>query len=235
MDKDTAIRKAKAALRRAVDQSATPAERETALRQAKALLASAGADEVDVRASDIGESVTQLDVCQRPAAWVAMLVSAVADAFACRAYLRSSIFLGNAEVTYCGYAPWHELAAYAFEQLHRQGKRARKSYYDGLSKRRKQKTRTAEANAYAEGWVRTVYHRVLAPMEGQREQAAEDAEALDRYMNAKDLAEGKAGRSVGDKEKYRGAAYQGARDGRDAVLRQGVGVGRKSRALEQLS
>lgn len=233
MDREAAIRKAKAALRRAVDDAATPAERETALRQAKALLAHAGADEVDIRASEIGESMAHLDIQRRPPQWTASLVSSIARAFSCDAYLLSSAWDG-AEVRFCGFAPMHELASFAFDQLYRQGKRARKAYYDSLNKRRKKKTRVVEANAYAEGWVRTVYQAVLAPMEGQNKRSPDDTEALSRYMEAKNLSNGTSGKSASNSDRYLGAVCRGMKDGRDATLRHGVGVGRTARALEHL-
>lgn len=231
MDKENAIRKAKAALRRAVDDAATPSEREIALRQAKVLLAQAGADEVDVRASEIGESTARLDIQRRPPQWTASLVSSIARSFSCDAYLRSSAW-GGAEVLFCGFAPMHELASFAFDQLYRQGKRARKAYYDSLNKRRKKKTRTVEANAYAEGWVRTVYQSVLAPMEGQNKRSTDDVEALFRYMKAKNLSDGSSGKSASSSDRYSDAVYRGMKDGRDATLRHGVGVGRSARVLE---
>lgn len=230
MDRDTAIRKAKAALRRAVDDSTTPAEREIALRQAKALLSQHDADEIDVIASEIVETSMRIDGGLRPPAWKSILLTGVAKAFGCRVFRSISHFEG-AKVVFVGFAPWSEIAAYSFEQLLRQGKRDRKAFYESLNKRRKKKTRTAEANAYAEGWAESVYAKILRPMMDGRPQSEDDQAALDRHMERHDLSPAKAAKRHAESDRYWNAANRGHQDGRNAVLRSGAGVDGRARSL----
>lgn len=222
MDRDDALRRIKACLDRAACAASGP-ERDIALRQARALMDRFQVDGIDALAQSLVE-VQQAMSGPNPPMWEHVFISAAAEAYGCEVYLsRTQAWAGDSHAVFVGFAPWPELAAYAYVQLRDQCKRARTAYLATISKRFKKSNRSSRANAYAETWATRAVHEVLAPM--RRDAGDDEAEAIARHKSGLGLSAGGEAKWERNKDKNLKAARDGYADGADAVLRAGVGVG----------
>lgn len=211
----------------ALAQSGNEHEAATALRQARALMASCGITEAEMLAIGVSEKRARAGATDSPPRWECQLAGVIASTFGCRLMLSGSLLSSFGYVTewsFIGVSPANDVAQYAFEVLFRQANRARKQHIKDVLKRYKRSNKTRLADLFCEGWVQTATLQV-APLSG----SPATNEALSAYMevnypdtqtlNARDR---NAGRQLGNKE-YNSLAA-GRHAGRAAELNKGVGA-----------
>lgn len=205
----------------ALAKSATGNEAETALRQARKLMESYQVSHAEMLAIDIKEARATAGVMSRPPAWENLLASRISEVFGCRLVFRETI--GLAVWAFIGLPPANEVAAYSFEVLFRQAKRARQEFMTQHLKRFKKANKVRRADLFSDGWVRTALRTVspLKPVDG-----VEDA--IQAYMDSKfkslgslESVDRNKGRALSHKDELAIAA--GASAGRNAQLNKGVG------------
>ena len=215
MDREDAIRKIKRCL--ALSKSANPTEAASALRQAQKLTEALGIEQIDLQLSDVAEARARAS-STKVQYWEGALAGHVGDAFGCELILSHGF--ERAEFVFIGLAPAHELAAYAYEVLHRQCKSARRAYVKSQSKNCKDSTKRARGDAFALGWVREAVQLL-----GQMSTVERNKPLLDAYMQRKhpNLSSAKLQRrDAGRKARYDDFRH-GAAAGRNAELHGGVG------------
>lgn len=122
MNKEKALEKIKKCL--ALSQSANEHEAAQALKQAQALMRKYGLNDVDVALLEVSEA--SVGCALGLPSWHQLLISQCARAFGVECYKSSGG--GLAEVRFYGVAGKPDLAAYAYEVLLRQIKKARRDY-----------------------------------------------------------------------------------------------------------
>lgn len=215
----------------AMASSATGNEAETALRQARKLMEMHQVSQAEMLAIDIKESAVKAGVLSRPSAWENLLASRIAQVFGCRLLFREEWDRGL--WVFVGMPPANDVAAYSFEVLFRQAKKARQAFMGETLKRFKKKAnKVRRADLFSEGWVRTACRTVmpLTPIDGVEE-------AIQAYMNTKfetlgtlDAVDRNKGRSLSHKDEMAHAA--GLSAGRNAQLNKGIGAGAGMLMLE---
>ena len=185
MDKKTALAKIKKCL--ALAKSANEHEAAQALKQAQALMREFEVTEQDVEWSQVNEA--SQPYTNRCAVWQVGLVSMCAKAFGCNHFSRTRWDNGQykTRINFVGIGARPELAAYAYEVLLRQVRKARSEYRKtALSRLRNTKTINYRLDAFSVGWVRSVRDLVTTFASSPTEQAI-----LNGYMkkNYPDLIE----------------------------------------------
>lgn len=207
----------------ALANSATGNEAETALRQARKLMEAYQVSQAEMLAIDIKESTAKAGVLTRPSAWENHLASGIAHVFGCRLVFRES--WGAAYWVFIGLPPANDVAAYSFDVLFRQAKKARQAFMAENLKRFKKANKVRRADLFSDGWVRTAMRAVtpLTPIEGVEK-------AIQAYMDTKftrlgslDSVDRNKGRAMSDKDAM--ALSAGLAAGRNAQLNKGVGAG----------
>lgn len=209
MDKQKALEKIKKCL--ALSKSANEHEAAQALKQAQALMKQYGIGTEEIKLSDVGEFGAQAAMTLPQWHW--NLTAVCAKAFDCKRYL--DVALG--EMVFVGVAGKQELAAYAYEVLLRQLRKARREYMATELKRvRIAKNKTYRADCFCEGWVNTVWRQVRL-FAGSKE----EAELVERYLEGKKLTDAKA-RTVSASSTAKAAGgydrFRGAEQGKEAQL-----------------
>jgi len=214
----------------AMASSATGNEAETALRQARKLMEMHQVSQAEMLAINIKEATVKAGALSRPSAWENTLASRIAQVFGCRLVFREQWDRGI--WVFIGMPPANEVAAYSFEVLYRQAKKARQAFMAENLKRFKKANKVRRADLFSEGWVRTACHAVtpLTPIDGV-------FEAIKAYMDTKfeslgtlDTVDRNKGRSLSHRDEMAHAA--GLSAGRNAQLNKGIGAGAGPLMLE---
>lgn len=140
----------------ALAKSNEPHEAAAAVRQAQKLMESFGISHPELLAAGVSESWVKSGATRTPPRYEVVLASMVTGAFACDMIFTRQ---ANKKCTridggYCfiGVEPSSEIAAYTFQVLSRQLRKARAGYIKTALKRHR-KNKTAAADQFCEGWV----------------------------------------------------------------------------------
>jgi len=205
----------------ALAKSTSENEAETALRQARKLMEMYQVSHAEMLAIDIKEVTVKAGVVSRPPAWENNLASRIAQVFGCRLIFREEIW-DHAHWVFIGLPPANDVAAYSFEVLFRQAKKARQAYMTENLKRFKKANKIRRADLFSEGWVRAACRAVvpLSPVDGV-------FEAIQAYMDTKftklgtlDAVDRNKGRSLSHKDEM--AHEAGLSAGRTVQLSKGL-------------
>ncbi|WP_372400263.1 DUF2786 domain-containing protein [Azospirillum sp. HJ39] len=210
------------------DPGATEHEAATALAMAQRLMEDFGISDQECRARDACENQTERGTrANEPPKWEDDLAGLIGRAFAC-----DLIFLASGKWAFIGIDPLPEVAAYAFDVLHRQLSRARRTYIAEKLKRvtvRANKVRRADL--FCDGWVAGVARKVNRMVRRPEDGDAIKAYTALAYPSLTELSprDRNADRNLRD---YEHRDWQsGRRDGQSAELNAGVGVGGAAPAL----
>jgi hypothetical protein len=215
----------------ALATSAGEHEAAAALRQARALMAAHDISDLEMRAIDVDAKACRAGAVTNPPKWEAELASRLARIFGCRLIMIREDWY-TASWSFVGISPANDVAAYAFDVLFRQCKRAREAHIRDALKRCKRSTKTRRADLFCEGWICTATSHIL-PLES----GPSSREAIDAYMDLNHASAGtlkpadrNAGRQLSERE-YRSFAA-GKHAGQSAQLNQGVGMAPAPKRLE---
>jgi len=205
----------------AMAKSAEGNEAETALRQARKLMEAYQVSHAEMLAIDIKEHSVKAGVISRPSIWESDLASGIAHVFGCRL-----LFRGGWDCSFwvfIGLPPSNEVAAYSFEVLFRQAKKARSQFMGESLKRFKKANKVRRADLFSEGWVRTALRTVapLSPVEGVNEAISAYMETKHSGLSKLESVDRNKGRSMSYKDEL--AMGAGMAAGRNAQLNKGVG------------
>ncbi|EED3050039.1 DUF2786 domain-containing protein [Salmonella enterica subsp. enterica serovar Virchow] len=231
MNKERYLQKIKKLLNKAKCNSSSE-EAATALRMAQTLMREHGLDEASVEFTDISEALTKgaPDNARKPTRYTAMLLTVIRDAFGVEAILDwryTARGIPVRIVRFYGPAERPEVAAYAFDVLARQLRKARADFISGLRKNIKPSTKTSRADNYCEGWVNAVWHTVKDFTCTEAEITLMQAYFEKRYGNLN-----KAGMREAKKvHRSDESRHMGYLDGKNVRLHHGVGGSSDSPAL----
>jgi len=192
-------------------------EAATALRQAQALMREHQLDMNAVELSDVDSVYAKAGWGQEPPMYFSDLVQLIRFAFGVDAVFH--VKQGKTdEVEYIGIGSQAELAAYAHDVLRRQLVRGRSDYLKTL-KRFKRANKTRRADLFAEQWVRSVRHTVVAFA-----QTEEQKQLITRYKKTRyENLETANPRTHDYLERDYDAARAGYAAGRDVRLHRAAG------------
>ena len=163
MNKDRIIEKIKKCL--ALGKSCEPNEAALALKRAQELMKKHGITTDDVSLSEIGRSGARVGAAQNPPRYFHYLILMICDVFGCQPIFEPdyNFMTGRyvTDVSFIGFDPSPELAAYSFEVLSGQLSRGRKQYLSSLNKRLKRSTKTRRGNLWAEAWVKSAAKKAI--------------------------------------------------------------------------
>ncbi len=197
-------------------------EAATALRQAQRLMALHQVSHAEMLAAGVGEATASSGAVARPAAWESYLAGYIARVFCCKL-----IFVQGWEKSkwaFIGLPPANAVAAYSFEVLYRQARKARKEYMTTTLRRYKKSNKVRRADLYSSGWVHTACTSVaaLTPVEGAEEAVAAYMQLKHPRLNELGTTDRNAGRNWSERDQD---AYRAGRSaGSGAQLHQGVGA-----------
>ncbi|GEA12710.1 DUF2786 domain-containing protein [Alteromonas sp. KUL49] len=147
----------------AMAKSGNPHEAANALSRAQKLMQQHGIDETAIALSEVEKSESLLLGASKPQFYEAMLANLIKRAFAVEPVVNYALdknFNLKSQFWFCGISPSNELAAYCFDVLYRQLKRARADFTKTLNNNCKRSTKTSRANAFCVGWINTVSKQV---------------------------------------------------------------------------
>lgn len=206
----------------ALANSCSEHEAAAALRQARKLMERHQVSQAEMLAACVGEACATSGVILRPSKWEDRLAAYVAHLFGCQLIFRQG--LSKSHWVFVGLPPANTVAAYSFEVLYRQARKARQEYIGTTLKRYKKANKIRRADLYSEGWVQTAIGNVaaLSPVEGAAEAIAAYMQLKHSDCEALDSIDRNKGRqlSAKDEDSY----YAGRSAGRGAQLHQGVGA-----------
>lgn len=142
----------------ALSKSSNEHEAAAALRQARALMRLHGINEDQVAADSVADAAASAGAKRRPPLWEAALVGTVGAAFGCAVMFES--YRENGGWRFIGVGQSAEIAAYAFEVLFRQCKKARAEYIAARLKRCASSRKIERADMFCGAWVTTVANQV---------------------------------------------------------------------------
>lgn len=156
-DQDKHIEKLKKLL--ALAASGNPHEAALALRRARKLMDVHGITHSDIAMSDIDETISHYwpTGSLRPPRYMLGLMNIIREAFGVNSIIHPGTYPG---VGFYGNRERAALAAYTWEVLARQLKKARQQYISAQNKRIKTATRTSRGDQFAEGWVLAVISEI---------------------------------------------------------------------------
>lgn len=223
MNKERYLQKIKKLLNKAKSNSSAE-ESATALRMAQTLMREHGLGEADVEFIDISESLTRgaPDNAIKPTCYTSMLLTLICKAFGVEAILDwryTARGIPVRIVRFYGPAERPEVAAYAFDVLSRQLRKARADFIGGLRKNMKPSTKTGRADNYCEAWVNGVWNNLQAFACTEAETTLIQAYRAKHYSNLGKAEPREAAKVRGSDE----SRYLGYRDGQKVTLRHGVG------------
>lgn len=231
MNKERYLQKIKKLLNKAKCNSSSE-EAATALRMAQTLMREHGLDETSVEFTDISEAFTKgaPDNARKPTRYTVILLTLIRNAFGVEAILDwryTARGIPVRIVRFYGPAERPEVAAYAFDVLARQLRKARADFIGGLRKNIKPSTKTSRADNYCEGWVNAVWRTVKAFACTEAETTLMQAYYAKRYsdLNKAEMREAKKVRGSDE------SRYMGYLDGKNVKLHHGVGGSSDSPAL----
>lgn len=206
-------------------QSSNPNEAATALRQAQILMEQHGVSMDDVAISDVDTSLTPSGAGKTPPNHIAMLVDMVCQAFCAEAIytqvIDSKSLSWKGHVEFIGINSAAEIAAYAYEVLFRQLKRARTEYLKSLNKRLKQSTKVRRADIFCRGWVLAVSEKV-SPREFPQAQKDVISKYIERRWNNKLQNKAALDRTSSARKYDHSAFSEGLREGEKVQFHHGV-------------
>lgn len=228
MDKDKVLDKIKKCL--ALGQSANEHEAAQAIKQAQALMRQYGISDDDVALSVVTEA--GVGCALGLPTWHQLLIGQCAKAFGVECYQQQ--FGGLAEVRFFGVGIKPELAAYAYEVLLRQLKKARREYLKNeLKLVRLAKNKTYRADQFCTGWVYAVSQKVV-----EFAIPAGEKVVIEKYRTRMGEMRQAKKRDARGGYSSRGAAAQdlvaGIRLGREAQLHHAMDGGEKHKRLEAI-
>lgn len=214
----------------AMSKSANENEAETALRQARKLMEIYQVSHAEMLAIDIKEATAKAGVISRPSVWENLLAGRIADVFGCRLIFREGFTASH--WVFIGLPPANEVAAYSFEVLFRQAKKARQEFMQENLKRFKKANKVRRADLFSEGWVRTALRTVspLTPVDGVEDAIKAYMETKFSNLGSLESVDRNKGRPLSNKDEMAIAA--GAAAGRHAQINKGVGAARSPLMLE---
>lgn len=216
MDKDDVIRKIQKCL--ALARSSEPSEAAAGLRQAQALMREYGVSHPEVLAANAQEKSVPAGA-QRPSEHETRLANVVADAFGCELILSRGF--DESSWLLVGCSPAIDVAGYTMQVLLRAMAKARAAYIKAALKRCGRKNKTARADVFCQGWVRTAV-RGISPMDATADQAAAVAAYLETYHPALGTFAPRRPKSAG-RHDTSADHFAGLRTGRDVSLHHGLG------------
>lgn len=223
MKKEDVMKKIKKCL--ALAASDNPHEAATALRQAQALMQRHGLTEADVTVKEVESDVATVAFPR----WEAYMADMVAKAFGCRVFTSLSLgFFENRKrsVVFVGIDPNAEIAAYAYDVLHKQCAKDRRKHMRNQHPNCKPKTRTARGDVYAEGWCSGVSSKLDKLVPNPKEQAL-----IKNHMDAKKMDTCKPKNRSKGKNVTSADFVSGAFAGKQANIHHGVNRQGKDQAL----
>lgn len=227
-DRDEILAKIQKCL--ALAQGGSEHEAAAALRQARKLMDLHQVSDTEMLAAGVAESSSKSGAIRSPAQWENSLAAYIARMFGCKLIFCQG--WSESMWSFIGCPPSHQVAAYSFDVLYRQAKKARAEFISTSLKRYKKSNKVRRADLFSDGWVQSACAKV-APMTPS--EAA--AEAIRAYMQLKhpELGELKATDRNADRslnEKDMDALYAGHHAGRGAELHRGVGANAAPLMLE---
>lgn len=215
----------------ALTSSANEHEAAAALRQAQILMKRHGISDQDVLASKASEAAARSGAVNSPPCWEALLCGRIATAFGCTSlHSRSNSTVAVWKFIGTGAAP--EIASYAFKVLFRQAKKARADYIKSHLKRvRRPSVKTARADLFCQGWVRTAISTVVSWTRSPEQAEAVQAYIASHFPNLEELAT-KDRAPANLRDHHVNDLKNGLNAGLDAVLNRGVGADAAPAALE---
>lgn len=207
----------------ALAKSCNEHEAAAALRQASKLMEMYQVSQAEMLAVGVSEAKAKAGVISRPTSWENYLAGFIAHVFGCRLIFRESF--DTSFWVFVGFPPSNEVAAYSFEVLFRQAKKARQDFISSNLKRFKKANKVRRADLFSQGWVQSACRTVspLTPVEGAEQ-------AIQAYMDLKHTNLGKL--DAVDRNKGRPLSYKdelaldaGLSAGRHAQVNKGVGAG----------
>lgn len=222
--KKDALRKILACL--ALSKSANEHEAAAGLRQAQALMAKYGLEEVDVLAAGASERKAKSAAKNTPPSWENSLAQLINRAFGCRLiFLPGGWRASKGDWLFIGCGPAPEVASYAFDVLLRQAKAARAEYIKTALKRCTTANKTRRADLFCEGWVDGASQKVTPFSTDAKARDAIAAYVERRFPSLDTLSTRDRNDGASLRYWHYGDLAAGRRDGSAAQLRQGVGPG----------
>jgi len=218
--KDRTIQKIKKCL--ALGKSCEPHEASLAIKRAQELMEKYGVTVDDVKLSDINRVDAFMGKAKTPPRFEFSLAAMIRDVFGCETVLKPGYGFRTGyytDVSFIGFGPSAELAAYTFDVLNKQIVKGRKTYLATLQKRLKRSTKTRRGDLWAEAWVRAAAKKAITlSLSKNKKELIEKWKALE-YSNLQD--------TTPKKIKYKGrgdydAVVKGIEAGSDATLHHGV-------------
>lgn len=214
----------------AMASSANEHEAAAALRQAQKLMEAHGVSDRDMLAAQAGESGTKAGAATKPATWEANLAVSVGEAFGCRVLFSQRC---TGIWVFIGFGATHEVASYAFHVLNRQARKARVAYIaTGLKRVRRPAVKTARADLFCEGWIRTALGTLTAWTVVPEQDEAVEAFLSVNYPSLQNLKTADRSPKGGLRDHQANDLARGAAAGRSAVLNRGVSATPNPLALE---
>lgn len=158
MDRKSVMGKIRKCL--ALSESSNENEAAAALQHAYKLMEKYGISLNDIELSQIEEIMSASFKVQKPPVYYCHLAKGIADIFGCETILVRK--WASSRIVFIGLGFNAEVASYAFDVLRKQLDKGRKNYIESLSKRMKKASKTARANAWADGWFISVWQKVSA-------------------------------------------------------------------------
>ena len=206
----------------ALSSSSNEHEAEAALRQARALMEKHSIDDQDVLAYEASEQHAKVGAQSRPTGWEQSLACKVSASFGCQVIFSSGFAMRKAKWKFIGCGASPEVAAYAFQVLHRQCKRARAEFITVNLKRCKLATKMRRADLYCQGWLYAVSGKLAVLVNSERTEDAIEAYVAKNYpsiINMK-LRDRNAGKNLSERAYDDiGAGYS---SGKNAELNRGI-------------
>lgn len=214
-----------AKIHKCMELSASDSEHEAAaaLRQARKLMEMHQVSQAEMLAIGVGEVSAKSTALVRPSIWESQLAGYIARVFCCRLVFCQG--WEKSEWMFIGLPPANEVAAYSFDVLFRQARKARQEYMGSTLKRHKKTSKVRRADLFSQGWVRSACGNVtaLTPVDGV-------SEAVEAYMQLKHQKLGtlnetdrNKGRALSGKDEM--AFYAGRHAGKSAQLHRAVNGG----------
>ena len=222
MEYDKALEKIKKCL--ALSRSGNEHEAGNAMRQAQALMRQHNVEHKDVLAMHVREARVRTRSKSQPTKWEHYLVNAVCHAFVCES-LYMCYEQEKAVWAFIGEGPSAQVAAYAYEVLHRQIASGRRRFIAEHCKGRSAKVKRTHADLYSEAWVAGLLKKVNAFA-----RATLQSETINAYMakHYPQVGEAESVKSRGSKshedltpEQWRSAAL-GLKAAESTHIHQGV-------------
>lgn len=213
-------------------KSSNEHEAASALRQARKMMDLHALTDTEVLAAGAGQSSANSAVEATPSVWEDALASRIGRAFGCKVVFRQGFWDRRGQWLFIGIPPNHEIAAYSFDVLYRQLRKARNEFIGAKLKRFKKANKTRRADLFCEAWVYQACAQLTMPSISDAERAVIDAYMKTTFHKLGDLkaVDRNAGRARDDKD-YAAIAAGGAA-GRSAELNRGVGAAAAPLMLE---